>query len=69
VGQRVKWTSVDDDDLLLDEYSLRPLVLPYHYSAEADGQGSHDFTLAVTGEVFRWILNNAPIETIHNVSV
>jgi len=66
---QVKWTSVDDDDLVLDEYSLRPSSVPHHYGAETDGLISHDYTLAVTGDVFRWMLNNSPIDTLHKMLV
>ena len=63
----MKWTNVDDDDLLLDELTLRPLTMRHHYGTEIDALASFDYALAVTGDVFRWMLNNASIDTLHKV--
>ena len=65
---RVQWTNVDDDEILLDELSLKPLVSQHNYGAEGDGNTSYDYALAVTGNIFRWMLNNAPVDTVHRVS-
>lgn len=62
----LEWTSVDDELLKLDPYSLKPL--PHlHRAADADGIDYNDYTLALTGDVFRWMINNAPLETLQRV--
>ena len=62
----LEWTSVDDELLKLDPYSLKPLPR-LHRTADADDIDYHDYTLAVTGDVFRWMINNAPLETLQRV--
>lgn len=52
----------------LDDYSLRPLPPPAHSLVEPDDVESHDYCLAVTGDVFRWMINHAPLETLQRVS-
>ncbi len=61
------WSSVDDEVLKLDDYSLKPLPPPPHHSIHADTIEYHDYTLAVPGDVFRWMINNAPLETLQRV--
>lgn len=62
----LKWTSVDDDQFMLDPYSLKPLA-PSHRAMDADDIGYQDYTLALTGDVFRWMINNSPLETLQRV--
>ena len=52
----------------LDDYSLKPLPAPAQRLIEVEELESHDYTLAVTGDVFRWIMNHAPLETMQRVS-
>jgi hypothetical protein len=51
----------------LDDYSLRPLSAPAHVTVEEDESDTHDIALAITGDVFRWMVNHAPLETLHRV--
>jgi len=62
----LEWTSVDDELLKLDPYSLKPLPR-LHRTADADDIDYQDYTLAITGDVFRWMINNAPVETLQRV--
>ncbi|EJD52718.1 Ca-transporting ATPase [Auricularia subglabra TFB-10046 SS5] len=62
---KLEWTSVDDEALTLDDYSLRPLPPP-HGQEEL---GNQDYTLAITGDVFRWMINYAPLETLQRMLV
>jgi cation-transporting ATPase 13A2 len=62
----LEWTSVDDELLKLDPYGLKPLPGP-HRTKDADDIDYHDYTLALTGDVFRWMINNAPLETLQRV--
>lgn len=64
----LKWTSVDDDQFTLDPYSLKPLA-PSHRAMDTDDISYHDYTLALTGDVFRWMINNSPLETLQRVSL
>lgn len=54
----IEWTDIDDDDSKLDPYTLRP----YEPSSEP-------YALAVTGDVFRWTIDFAALETVQRVSV
>jgi len=57
---------MDDPTWKLDEYSLKPLAPPSHHS-DGDMLDHQDYALAVTGDVFRWMINNAPLETLQRV--
>lgn len=64
----IAWTSVDDDDIALDEYSLRPVVDNRQQTHLVDEQEEPlEYSLAVTGDVFRWMVDWAPLETFHRV--
>ena len=54
---------------MLDDYSLKPLTPPAHHGADPEELSHHDYVLVVTGEVFRWMINYAPLETLQRVSV
>lgn len=63
---RLHWESVNDPDILLDEHTLRPLEPP----ADGNPYGISDlksYSLAVSGDVFRWIIDFAPLEVLHRV--
>ncbi|KAF8313138.1 Ca-transporting ATPase [Clavulina sp. PMI_390] len=64
----LEWTSVDDDLFKLDPYSLKPIP-PSHRAIDADDINYQDYTLAVTGDVFRWMINNSPLETLQRMFV
>jgi cation-transporting ATPase 13A2 len=63
---RVEWSSVDDEGIQLDEYSLRPKDPPTDQFGEPDDE-PHEYSLAVTGEVFRWMVDFAPVDTFQRV--
>ncbi|KAF8609052.1 Ca-transporting ATPase [Ceratobasidium sp. AG-I] len=65
---KLHWSSVDDASLTLDEYSLKPLLPRAHHTIEEE-IAYQDYTLAVTGDVFRWMVNNAPLETLQRMLV
>lgn len=58
---------MDDPEWTLDDYSLKPLPPPPHHGIEEDMLDYQDYALAVTGDVFRWVINNAPLETLQRV--
>ncbi|CAE6444743.1 unnamed protein product [Rhizoctonia solani] len=65
---KLHWSSVDDATLTLDDYSLKPLVARPHHTIEEE-IGYQDYTLAVSGDVFRWMVNHAPLETLQRMLV
>lgn len=57
---------MDDPPWKLDDYSLRPLGSPSHNVTE-DENANQDYTLVVTGDIFKWMINYAPLETLERV--
>lgn len=57
----VVWTSVDDEKHKLDAFSLKPIVRENGYGYDNGEQEETDYQLALTGDVFRWMLDFAPI--------
>lgn len=66
---RLEWSSLDEPAWKLDDYSLKPLTPPAHHLVESADHEYHDFTLAISGDVFRWMINHAPLETLQRVSL
>lgn len=62
---KLEWSSGDDDSIKLDPYSLRPLPPPSHPGVSEIAYP--DYVLALTGDVFRWMINHAPLETLQRV--
>ncbi|EIW73562.1 hypothetical protein TREMEDRAFT_67419 [Tremella mesenterica DSM 1558] len=66
-GARLDWSSVDDDNLKLDELTLKPVV---NMERVLDvGEETSDYQLALTGDVFRWMLDYTEIETMERMLV
>ncbi|KAG8963193.1 hypothetical protein FRC03_003287 [Tulasnella sp. 419] len=66
---KLEWSSVDDESLKLDDYSLKPLALPVEHVADSIDALYQDYALVVTGDVFRWMVNHAPLETLQRMLV
>ncbi|TDL26307.1 Ca-transporting ATPase [Rickenella mellea] len=67
---KLDWASMDDPLWKLDDYSLKPLSPPPHHTVEsADEISYHDYTLVLTGDVFRWMINHAALETLQRMLV
>lgn len=64
---KLDWSCMDDISWKLDAYSLKPLPPPPHHTVEADEIDYQDYSLVVTGDVFRWMINHAPLETLQRV--
>lgn len=60
---------MDDPSWKLDSYSLKPLAPPPHHGIEGEGTSYADYSLVVTGDVFRWMINYAPLETLQRMLV
>jgi cation-transporting ATPase 13A3/4/5 len=69
-GARLDWSSVDDERHKLDEWTLKPVINHQEGMAiDAGEMEMHDYQLALTGDVFRWMLDYGEIETMERVSV
>ncbi|KAJ8076562.1 hypothetical protein AAF712_000212 [Marasmius tenuissimus] len=66
---RLEWSSMDEPSWRLDPYSLKPLAPPPHYTVDEDEIGYHDYSLVISGDVFRWMINYAPLETMQRLLV
>ena len=64
---RLSWPCMDDPLWKLDDYSLKPLEAPPHHTVELDELSYHDYTIVITGDVFRWMINHGPLETLQRV--
>ncbi|PCH43850.1 Ca-transporting ATPase [Wolfiporia cocos MD-104 SS10] len=66
---KLEWSSMDEPSWKLDDYTLKPLPPPSHHLVEASEVDYQDYTLAISGEVFRWMINHAPLETLQRMLV
>lgn len=60
---------MDDITWKLDDYSLKPLTPPAHHTVDADELDYQDYALVISGDVFRWMINHSPLETLQRVSL
>ncbi|TCD71647.1 hypothetical protein EIP91_007394 [Steccherinum ochraceum] len=68
-ASRLQWTCMDEDAWILDDYSLKPLPAPELSATESEYMEGQDYSLVVTGDVFRWMINHAPLETLQRMLV
>ncbi|KAF8633276.1 hypothetical protein AX17_004451 [Amanita inopinata Kibby_2008] len=68
-ASKIEWFCVDDPSWQLDSYSLKPLPPLPHHTVEEDDLTYSDYSLVVTGDVFRWMINHAPLETLQRMLV
>ncbi|KAL7274630.1 hypothetical protein RUND412_002462 [Rhizina undulata] len=68
---KIRWESVDNRLLVLDENTLMPLPVPpeVDVSGPYDISNLRDYSMAVSGEVFRWIVDYAPADVLHRMLV
>ncbi|EGO26058.1 Ca-transporting ATPase [Serpula lacrymans var. lacrymans S7.9] len=66
---KLEWSCMDDVSWKLDDYSLKPLTPPPHHTVESEEIQYQDYALVVTGDVFRWMINHAPLETLQRMLV
>ncbi|KDQ53585.1 hypothetical protein JAAARDRAFT_137089 [Jaapia argillacea MUCL 33604] len=66
---KLEWSCMDEPSWKLDDYSLKPLVPPAHHTVEAEEINYQDYSLVITGDVFRWMINHAPLETLQRMLV
>lgn len=68
---RLSWESVDNPIYQLDENTLMPVLPPAEVESSApyDTLGLREYSLAVTGDVFRWIIDFGSREVMHRMLV
>ena len=66
-ASKLVWSSMDDPAWKLEPYSLKPMSPPPHHAVEVDELTYQDYSLVVTGDVFRWMINYSPLETLQRV--
>ncbi|KAJ6587027.1 hypothetical protein DFH09DRAFT_1142340 [Mycena vulgaris] len=64
----LEWSCMDEFAWKLDVYTLKPMTPPHH-TVDADEIDYQDYSLVVTGDVFRWLINHAPLETLQRMLV
>ena len=65
---QLDWSSVDDDKQKLNEFTLKPIVQTDGMAMDAGEMDMNDYQLALTGDVFKWMLDYAELETLERVS-
>jgi len=68
----LEWTCVQDSRLTLNPYSLVPHPIPQDALPDFpfhNTYGIMDYSLAVSGDVFRWIIDFAPPNILERVSL
>lgn len=68
---KLRWESVDNPIFELDEHTLKPLPPPVEHDASLpyDITNVRNYTLAVTGEAFRWIVDFASEKVLREMLV
>ncbi|RKP26448.1 P-type ATPase-like protein, partial [Syncephalis pseudoplumigaleata] len=68
----VIWENVDSPEYRLDPYTLQVLdsrAAPEHAVDRPRFRPHQDYELAITGEVFRWMVDHAPRQVLHRMLV
>lgn len=68
---KLQWESIDNPLYQLDEKTLVPLPAPVEGDASLPFNISdlRNYSIAVSGEVFRWVVDFAPAEALHRMLV
>ncbi|KAJ7647229.1 hypothetical protein FB45DRAFT_892809 [Roridomyces roridus] len=64
----VEWSCMDEPSWKLDRFTLKPLEPPHH-TVDTDELEYQDYSLVITGDIFRWFINHAPLETLQRMLV
>ncbi|RDL35105.1 Cation-transporting ATPase [Venustampulla echinocandica] len=66
---RLSWESIDNSIYTLDEHTLTPLPPPAEDDASLPYEISNlrNYSLAVTGDVFRWLIDFAPSDVVNRM--
>lgn len=63
----IEWVDVDDDSRKLDSYSLQPEQSDEASVFSGYSDERRDYHLAVSGDVFRWMMDFGALETLQRV--
>ncbi|GAA6043571.1 hypothetical protein JCM8097_005258 [Rhodosporidiobolus ruineniae] len=66
---QIEWTDIDDETRKLDSYSLLPLVTDQASVFSGYSDERREYHLAVTGDVFRWMMDFGALETLQRMLV
>ncbi|GAA5848800.1 hypothetical protein JCM8547_006349 [Rhodosporidiobolus lusitaniae] len=66
---QIEWTDIDDETRQLDPYSLQPLVADQASVFSGYSDERRDYHIAVTGDVFRWMMDFGALETLQRMLV
>lgn len=68
---KLQWESIDNSMYELDEKTLVPLPAPVEGDASLPFNISdlRNYSIAVSGDVFRWVVDFAPVEVLHRMLV
>ncbi|GAA5825204.1 hypothetical protein JCM11251_006142 [Rhodosporidiobolus azoricus] len=66
---QIEWTDIDDETRKLDPYSLQPLVTDQASVFSGYSDERREYHLAVTGDVFRWMMDFGALETLQRMLV
>ncbi|KAI1940234.1 hypothetical protein LOZ39_003598 [Ophidiomyces ophidiicola] len=68
---RLRWESTDNPDYRLDEYTLKPLQSPTtpDVSVPYHNYNGFKYSIAVTGDVFRWVVDYGSEEVLNKVII
>ncbi|GAA6024141.1 hypothetical protein JCM10207_001596 [Rhodosporidiobolus poonsookiae] len=66
---QIEWTDIDDESRKLDPYSLKPLVTDQASVFSGYDDERREYHLAVTGDVFRWMMDYGALETLQRMLI
>ncbi|EGG03284.1 uncharacterized protein MELLADRAFT_22371, partial [Melampsora larici-populina 98AG31] len=71
-GSTIMWFDIDTESKRLDPYTLRPILDMDDHDGDQSilsscSSGSTDYVLAVSGDVFRWIMDYGALETVQRM--
>ncbi|GAA5923044.1 hypothetical protein JCM3775_006234 [Rhodotorula graminis] len=66
---QIEWTDVEDDSRTLDPYSLQPIEPEQASVFSGYSDERREYHLAVTGDVFRWMMDFGALETLQRMLV
>ncbi|CAG8470103.1 3122_t:CDS:10, partial [Acaulospora colombiana] len=68
-GSSIVWQCLDDQEDLLDSRSLKPIIRSSQPFSEFPFIDPYEYDLAVTGDVFRWIVDYADEITLYRMLI
>lgn len=68
---KLVWESIDNPSFQLDDRTLMPIISSGEIDASSPFEMNNvkNFTMAISGDVFRWIIDFAPVEVIQRMLV